>query len=262
MHRLILVLAVVAFTAANVSAVTQSGVGAITESVGSIPAPGTGETNLVNTGTILDGLYGTENKAYLVDDYPGGLSWSDNLEFHATLVMNDDGTVSGADNIAILGYFADSNHGDGDYSPADGANGDRGQAIFGLGLLGPNDGRMFLNIGGNLTGPVGNWANDFGRNNPFNVDLFAAEADGTLTVTGTISDGNTTINVNQAGAVNPIQGLEAFGTSQGFGPQTGVERNYGMDISDLSYISTVPEPGTIGLALIGISALGFRRHSR
>ena len=220
MKEMIMLLALAALVASSADAATTvSGVGAITESVGSIDPPVPGETNLVNTGTILDGVYGTENQAYLVDDYPGGLGWGDNLKIQATMVVNDDGTVNGADQIAILGYFADANHGDGDYQGDVVGTRMRGDAMFGVSVLGPGGGgeRIFLSIGGNLVGPVANWNSDFGgRNNPFDVDLTASEAGGTLTVTGTMSNANGTVNINSSSGVNSIQVLEAFGVMQGF----------------------------------------------
>ena len=104
---------------------------------------------LANTGTILDGLYGTENLAYLVDDFPGTLGY-DGLIIKARAVVNDDGTTSGADNSAILGY-------------SNPVTGHRSETNFGVSLYHPGDGRIFLLVGGGLVGPVGNWASTFGR---------------------------------------------------------------------------------------------------
>ena len=252
MTRFCLTLAVVLLTAVSANAGTMvSGVGAITSGLNNNGDPNNGGTVLTNTGTILDGLYGTENLGYLVDNYPGSLGWSDNLIIKATAEVNDQGTVSGADQAALLGYFDDTF-----------STGFRNEVGFGIWLLGPNDGRMFLQIGGNTVGPIGDWAGSFGRNNPFDINLAASESGGTLMVTGTISDGSTTINVNESSGVDPAETLVAFGTSSSFGPQSNTFRNFGADFSDVMYISTVPEPGTIGLILIGLSAIGFRRRSR
>jgi hypothetical protein len=109
---------------------------------------------------------------------------------------------------------------------------------------------------------VANWTSDFGgRNNPFDVNLTASESGGVLTVTGTMSNANGTVNVSSTGGVNSAQRLEAFGVAQGF-LQTGVNRNYGVDFSNLSYVSTVPEPSS--LAALSLSAalgmLVFRKR--
>jgi hypothetical protein len=241
-----------------------SGVGALTEAAGSVNPPGTGQTNIVNTGAVLDGLYGTENQAYVVDDFAGSLNWTDNPIIKATVVVNDDGIVNGADQVAILGYFADSTPGDGDYQGNPATPNLRQHAMFGVSVLGPGGGgeRVFLSIGGNLIGPVANWNSDFGgRNNPFNVDLVAAESGGILTVTGTMSNAMKTVNINSTGAVNPAQPLEAFGAMQGY-LQVGVQRNYGVDFSNVQYTSTIPEPSTLSASALAIAMLAGAKRRR
>ncbi|MCC6494057.1 MAG: PEP-CTERM sorting domain-containing protein [Pirellulales bacterium] len=241
-----------------------SGVGAITESAGSISSPGAGQTSIVNAGTFIDGLYGTENQAYLVDDFAGGLNWSDNPIIKATIVVNDDGIVNGADQVAILGYFSDTAPGDGDYQANPATPHLRQQAQFGVSILGPGGGgdRVFLSIGGSLVGPVANWGSDFGgRNNPFDVDLTASEAGGVLTVTGTMSDASKTVIINSSGAIDPAAQLEAFGAAQGY-LQVGVQRNYGVDFSNLQYTSTIPEPSTLGSLVMAMATLAGAMRCR
>jgi hypothetical protein len=263
MKRMLFFLAMGALPAASAhAATTVSGVGALTESVGSIDPPGVGQTNLVNAGTFIDGLFGTENQAYLVDDFPGSLAWSDNLIIRSTVVVNDEGIVNGADQVAILGYFADGTPADGDYQANPAVPNLRNHAMFGVSVLGPGGGgeRVFLSINGNLIGPVANWQTNFGgRNNPFDVDLIASESGGVLTVTGTMSNPNGSVNINQSGAVNSAQLLEAFGVAQGF-LQQGVQRNYGVDFSNVQYTSTIPEPSTLALVGLAAAIVGAKRR--
>ena len=249
MKRLLCVLTMIALMATTAQgAAMVSGVGAITTSVGSIAPPGLGETNLVNTGTILDGLYGTENQAYLVDDYPGALSYTDDLFIKATVTVNDEGTVSGADNVAMIGY-------------SNPVTGDRGEYLFGLGILGPNDGRIYPVIGTNRLEPLPgiNWASDVGRNAPFdiNVSLSLDTNTNIATMTGTIAG----VAVSDSREVNPNTPIEVFGTSQGL-LQQGVQRNFGLDFSNVMYMSTVPEPTSLvllGLAAVGLLVAGRKR---
>jgi len=242
-----------------------NGVSAMTESVGSIHPPGTGQTDLINAGAFIDGLFGDE-QAYLADDFLGSLGWGDNLKIRAKVVVNNDGTVNSNDNLAVLGYLADGNHADGDYV-GDFSGRLRGQTPFGLAVLGPGGGgeRIFVLIGGELEGPVANWNNDFGgRNNPFTVDLSAVESGGVLTVTGTITgDNGTVVNVNKSRAVNPAQRLEAFGVAQGFPPRIPpLQRSFGVDFSDVQYVSTVPEPSTLGASILAIAMLAGAKRRR
>lgn len=229
------------FTAVPASGAIVNGVGSITTGLNNT-TPGTGRTVLTNTGTTLDGLYGTENLGYLVDNFPGTLGY-DGLTIKATAVVNDNGTVSGADNSSILGY-------------GNPATGHRSETNFGVSLYHPGDGRIFLMAGGGLVGPVGNWASAFGRNNPFTIDLSASLAGNMLTIAGTIAEEDTPANqivVNQVVAVNPVTTNEAFGTSSGF-EQIGVQRNYGVVFSNVSYNSTVavPEPATVALLVAAV----------
>jgi hypothetical protein len=235
--------------AAPASAGVINGVASITTGLNNT-TPGLGRTVLANTGTILDGLYGTENLAYLVDDFPGSLGY-DGLIIKATAVVNDDGTVSGADNSAILGY-------------SNPVTGHRSETNFGISLLHPGDGRVFLMVGGGLVGPVGNWASTFGRNNPFDINLSASLSGNNLTITGGLTDADapaTNIPVNQVVVVNPVAQSSAFGTSSGF-EQIGVLRHYGVDFSNVMYSSTVaiPEPATVSLALV--AAIAMMRYLR
>jgi hypothetical protein len=222
-----------------------SGVGSITTSSGTNNA-GVGGTFLANTGTVLDGLYGTENLAYLVDNFPGAVGY-DGLVIKATGVVNDEGGVNGADNAAFLGYM----------NPV---TGHRSEVLFGLAFYPPNDGRVFAWLGGNNSPAQGNWASVFGRNHPFDIDVVGSLSGNTITMTGTITDGTSTININASATINPASTMEAFGTTNGLA-QTGTFRNFGMDFSNVSYTSTVPEPATSILALSGMGVLfAFRRR--
>ena len=238
--------------AVPLDAAIVNGVANITVSSGN-NNPNPGGTVLLNTGTILDGLYGTENLGYLVDDFPGSLGY-DGLILKATAVVNDEGTVSGADNSAILGY-------------SNPVTGHRSETNFGITLLGPNDGRMFLVVGGGYHTNLGDWANTFGRNNPFDINLAAVLLADQLTVTGAITESDTpanTIPVNVVATVgNPAAVSSAFGTSQGF-EQIGVMRNYGVDFSNIMYSSTVviPEPGTLLLTLLAVIGMAGRLRRR
>lgn len=226
-----------------------NGVANITVSSGNNNA-GTGGTNLQNTGTILDGLYGTENLGYLVDDFPGTLGY-DGLVIKATAVVNNKGTVSGADNSAILGY-------------SNPVTGHRSETNFGISLLGPNDGRIFLFIGGGIKGPLGNWASTFGRNNPFDINLSASLVGNQLTVSGTITDSDMPANqilVNNVSTVGPTTQSTAFGTSSGF-EQPGTLRNFGVEFSNVMYGNAVPEPSCGLLVLAGLACLGGARRER
>ncbi|MEX2168562.1 MAG: hypothetical protein WD851_04590 [Pirellulales bacterium] len=249
MNRLTNVVWLLLVIAAPAGAGVINGVASITTGLNNT-TPGLGRTVLANTGTVLDGLYGTENLAYLVDDFPGSLGY-DGLIIKATAVVNDEGTVSGADNSAILGY-------------SNPAIGHRSETNFGISLYHPGDGRIFIMAGGNLFGSVGNWADVFGRNNPFDIDLVASLAGNTLTVTGSLTDADapaTQILVNQMITVDPATQSSAFGTSSGF-EQVGVQRNYGVDFSNVMYSSTVviPEPATMSLALVAVLATVRRRR--
>jgi hypothetical protein len=231
------------------SAGIVSGVGSITTGLNNT-TPGTGRTVLENTGATLGGLYGTENLGYLIDDFPGALGY-DGLVINATAEINDSGTVSGADNSAILGY-------------GNPVTGHRSETNFGVSLYHPGDGRIFLLAGGSLIGPVGNWADTFGRNNPFNIALSASLSGNSLTISGTITEADAPANqiiINQVATVNPGTTSGAFGTSSGF-EQIGVQRNYGVVFSNVSYSSTltVPEPATGALFIaMGIAAYCFKR---
>lgn len=229
------------------AAAIVNGVASITVSSGN-NNPNLGGTVLTNTGTILDGLYGTENLGYLVDDYPGSLGYN-GLSFKATAVVNDEGTTSGADNSAIIGY-------------SNPVTGSRGETNFGLMILGPNDGRLFLMVGGGLHTNLGNWASTFGRNNPFDIDLSGSLSGNQLTVTGSIKDSDAplvSIPVNVVATVDPNAMSSAFGTSQGY-EQIGVFRHYGVDFSNVSYLSSVPEPGSVMLLLMGTAVLLPKRR--
>jgi hypothetical protein len=224
------------------AAAIVNGVANITTSSGNNNA-NPGGTVLTNTGTILDGLYGTENHGYLVDDFPGAIGY-DGLSIKATAVVNDEGTTSGADNSAILGY-------------SNPVTGNRGETNLGVMIMGPNDGRLFLMVGGGIHTNLGDWANTFGRNNPFDIDLSASLSGNQLTVTGSFKDSDApavAIPVNVVATVDPLAASSAFGTSQGY-EQIGVFRNYGVDFSNVSYVSSVPEPSTLGLLLL--SAMGL-----
>ncbi|HEX5472202.1 MAG TPA: PEP-CTERM sorting domain-containing protein [Lacipirellulaceae bacterium] len=224
-----------------------SGVSSITTSSGTNSAS-SGGTFLSNDGTSLVGIYGTENLAYLVDDFPGTVGY-DGLVIKATGVVNDDGTVSGADNAAFLGYL----------NPV---TGHRNEVLFGLAFYPPNDGRVFAWLGGNNSGSLGNWASSFGRNHPFNIDVVGSLSGSTVTMTGTISDGATTIDVNTSATINPASAIEAFGTTNGLA-QPGTFRNFGMNFSNVMYSSTVsvPEPASVVVLLLGaVATLGAGRR--
>lgn len=237
--------------AAQADAGIVNGVASITTGFNNT-TPGDGRTVLANTGTVLDGLYGTENLAYLVDDFPGSLGYN-GLIIKATAVVNEDGNVNGADNGAYLGY-------------SNPVQGHRTEMNFGIALYHPGDGRIFINNAGNLTN-IGNWNEKFGRNNPFDIDLVTSLSGNTLTVTGTISESDTPANsivVNQAiNVADPAALMSAFGTSSGF-QQPGTLRNYGVDFSNVMYSSTVviPEPATFALAFVGLALLVGRRQLR
>lgn len=225
-----------------VAATIVNGVAKITTSSGNNNA-NPGGTVLTNTGAILDGLYGTENHGYLVDDFAGAIGY-DGLTIKATAVVNDEGTTSGADNSAVLGY-------------SNPVTGNRGETNLGVMIMGPNDGRLFLLVGGGIHTNLGDWANTFGRNNPFDINLSSSLSGNQLTVTGSFTDSDApsvTIPVNVVATVNPLATSSAFGTSQGY-EQIGVFRNYGVDFSNVSYTSTVPEPSTLGLLLLSAAGL-------
>jgi hypothetical protein len=228
------------------------GVGSITTSSGTNNA-GPGGTVLINTGTALDGLYGTENLAYLVDDFPGTVGY-DGLIIKATAEGNNDGSVNGADNSAILGY-------------GNPVTGHRSDSNFALSLTGPNDGRVFLMAGGNLYTPeLGNWHSTFGRGNPFVIDVVASLSGSDLTVTGSMTDADdpgTQILINKTVTVNPATQSTAFGLSSGYeNPFTF--RNFGIDFTDVSYTSTVnvPEPAALSLVLMGLLSAGLFARRR
>jgi hypothetical protein len=110
-------------------------------------------------------------------------------------------------------------------------------------------------IGGNLNGPIGNWASTFGRNNPFDINLSASLSGDMLSVSGTITDSDTPANqivVGTSATVNPATESTAFGTSSGF-EQPGTMRNFGVVFSNVMYTSTasIPEPCSSALVLIG-----------
>ena len=255
MSRLLLVLAMVLLTTTNLSAGTMvTGVGAITTNINNPGNTANFETAIINTGTVLDGIYGTESLGAIVDNYTGSLGWGDNLIIKATAEVNNEGTVAGADQAALLGYFGQSF-----------STGHRSEAGFAILIDNANEEQLRLYIGGNQAAIIGNWNSQFGRNSPFDINLSASEAGGILTVTGTITDSDNPGNqivVNSPSAVNPGETLLAFGVSSSYAREDGTNRTSGIDLSNMMYISTIPEPGTIGLALIGLSVIGWRRRSR
>jgi hypothetical protein len=222
-----------------------SGVASITTSSGTNNA-GPGGTFLSNDGTSLIGIYGTENLAYLVDNFPGTVGY-DGLIIKATGVVNNNGTVSGADNAAFLGY-------------SNPVTANRGDVLFGLAFYPPNDGRIFAWLGGSNSASQGNWASSFGRNHPFDINVVSSLVGNTITMTGTVTDGTTTIPINASRTINPASTMEAFGTNNGLA-QTGTLRNFGMNFSNVMYTSTVPEPASLALVLLGAgTALGAWRR--
>jgi hypothetical protein len=112
-------------------------------------------------------------------------------------------------------------------------------------------------VGGGLHTNLGNWADTFGRNNPFDIDLSGSLSGNQLTVTGSIKDSDAplvSIPVNIVATVDPNATSSAFGTSQGY-EQIGVFRHYGVDFSNVSYLSSVPEPCSLMLLLMGVAGL-------